>query len=166
SKLENFSNLSIPRSALYLLAAPRTSDKIRGEVLVRAEAGEKMSVAEVGKAIAASSADNQPSAATDQDQDQAQSGDPEMDAIVAKRAEYTIDSEPRTVAAAGTQRRVNPRGKYIAFLKLMKPGDFRLELLDLCREVAELDRGWAISLEDSPRMILVESPEVKGDGNC
>src|SRR5262249_751528 len=70
NKLEIISNLSISPTALYLLAAPRTPDKVRDEVLARAEAGEKMSVAEVGEAIAAGGADSQPSAATDQDQAQ------------------------------------------------------------------------------------------------
>src|SRR5215472_3036088 len=47
TKLEIISNLNISPTALYLLAAPRTPDKVRNDVLARAKAGEKMSVAKV-----------------------------------------------------------------------------------------------------------------------
>jgi len=149
TKLENFSNLSIPRSALYLLAAPRTPGKVRDAVLAQAEAGAKISVAEVGKAIAASSADNQPSVATDQDQDQAQSVDPEMDAILAKRAEHTISRKPQTVAAADTrgQRHTNARRNYTKLLKLLRPEELYEELTAFSRTITHLGLGFKISVE-------------------
>jgi len=158
TKLENFSNLSIPRSALYLLAAPRTPDKVRDDVLARAKAGEKMSVAKVEKAVAAS---EQPSTAT--------VVDPEMDAIISKRAEHTIDNEPQTVAAAGThsasrklsqkqssrKRHANPRRKYIEFLKLLSPEEVREELESLSTAIIHLECGCTISVESTE--------EVSGD---
>lgn len=52
SKSENFSELDLPVSALYLLAAPSTPEPVRDEVLSRAKGGEKMTVAEVKETIA------------------------------------------------------------------------------------------------------------------
>jgi hypothetical protein len=78
-------------------------------------------------------------------------------AITAERAEPTLDSEPQTVAAAGTHssrsRHANPRRIYVDFLKQMKPGDFRVELLLLSTAVASLERSCTISV----------SEEVSGD---
>src|SRR5262249_4696146 len=51
SKSANFADLKLPVSALYLLAAPSTSEKVREEVLERAKAGEAMSLAEVKEII-------------------------------------------------------------------------------------------------------------------
>ena len=51
-KFENFSNLNIPVSGLYLLAAPNTPDEAKAEVIERAEKGEKLSVADVKTTIA------------------------------------------------------------------------------------------------------------------
>jgi hypothetical protein len=53
----------------------------------------------------------------------------------------------------------NPRRKYFEFLKLLKPGDFRLELVYLCRAVASLDRGCTISITE-------ESPEEVSSDSC
>jgi hypothetical protein len=89
--------------------------------------------------------------------------EPGIEAITAERAEHTISSEPQTVAAAGTHssrsRHANPRRIYIDFLKQMKPGDFRLELVYLCRAVASLDRGCMISISE-------ESPEEVSSDSC
>jgi hypothetical protein len=52
SKLEKFSDLSLPVSALYLLAAPSTPERVRDDVIARAEAGEAISTADVKEAIA------------------------------------------------------------------------------------------------------------------
>src|SRR5262249_12572377 len=52
TKSEKFSDLNLPLSALYMLAAPSTPPEARDEVLARAEAGEKGTVAEVKTAIA------------------------------------------------------------------------------------------------------------------
>jgi hypothetical protein len=51
SKFENFSNLSLPLSALYLLAAPSTPDEVRTQIITRAEAGEVLPAAEVKQTI-------------------------------------------------------------------------------------------------------------------
>jgi hypothetical protein len=45
-------NFDLPASALYLIAAPTTSETVRTEVIERARAGEKVFVADVKKAIA------------------------------------------------------------------------------------------------------------------
>ena len=83
--------------------------------------------------------------------------DPEI--ITAERAEHSVDSEPQTVAAAGTHSsrswHTNPHRIYVEFLKLLKPGDFRVELLQLSTAVASLERGCTISV----------SEEVSGDDN-
>jgi hypothetical protein len=47
SKSENFSDLSLPVSGLYLLAAPSTPEEARDEIIARAESGETISSAEV-----------------------------------------------------------------------------------------------------------------------
>jgi hypothetical protein len=52
AKIENFSDLSLPVSGLYLLAAPSTPKEARDEIIDRAEAGEKVSVAEIKETIA------------------------------------------------------------------------------------------------------------------
>jgi Protein of unknown function (DUF3102) len=51
TKLENFSNLNLPTSVLYLLAAPSTPASVRDEIVERAAAGEAIKVADVKKAI-------------------------------------------------------------------------------------------------------------------
>ena len=55
-KLENFSNLSIPVSSLYLLAAPKTPDAVRSEILVRAATGEAVTADVIKEAITAKGA--------------------------------------------------------------------------------------------------------------
>jgi hypothetical protein len=141
-RLEIISNLRISPTALYLLAAPRTPDKVRDAVLARAAAGEKVSVAEVGEAIAASGADDQPSAATDQDQ--AQSVDPEMDATLAKRAEHTGSSASQTTRS---QRHTNARRNYTKLLKLLKPEELYEELTAFSMTITHLGLGLKISVE-------------------
>jgi hypothetical protein len=56
TKSKNFLDLNLPVSALYLLAAPSTPEEARAEVIARAEAGERMPVAEVKRVVAESSA--------------------------------------------------------------------------------------------------------------
>jgi hypothetical protein len=51
AKIENFSNLSLPVSGLYLLAAPSTPVEVRDEIIDRAAGGEKVSVAEIKQTI-------------------------------------------------------------------------------------------------------------------
>jgi hypothetical protein len=51
SKFRNFRNLNLPVSALYLIAAPSTPEKVRDEVIERAEAGESMTRAKVKEAV-------------------------------------------------------------------------------------------------------------------
>ena len=51
AKIENFSNLSLPVSGLYLLAAPSTPAEAREEIIERAGGGEKVSIAEIKKTI-------------------------------------------------------------------------------------------------------------------
>jgi Protein of unknown function (DUF3102) len=53
SKSENFSDLNLPISALYLLAAPSTPAGARDEIVERAKAGEAIKIGEVKKAISA-----------------------------------------------------------------------------------------------------------------
>jgi hypothetical protein len=53
TKSENFSDLTLPISALYLLAAPGTPAGVRDEMIERAGAGEAIKVADVKKAIGA-----------------------------------------------------------------------------------------------------------------
>lgn len=48
----NMSTISLPASALFLLAAPSTSESIRNEVLNKAESGAKITHTEVKKAVA------------------------------------------------------------------------------------------------------------------
>jgi hypothetical protein len=70
-------------------------------------------------------------------------------------------ANPQTVAAAGTHLsrswHADPRRKYFEFLKSLKPGDFRLELRDLCRAVASLECGCTISVSEE------SLEEVSGD---
>jgi len=51
-KLPKLSNLEVPISGLYLLTAPSASPEARDEIIERAEAGEKMPLAEVKRVIA------------------------------------------------------------------------------------------------------------------
>jgi hypothetical protein len=51
SKFANFADLNLPVSALYLLAAPNTPEQARQEIVERAEAGEKLTLAEVTNAV-------------------------------------------------------------------------------------------------------------------
>jgi Protein of unknown function (DUF3102) len=60
SKSANFTDLGIPFSALYLLAAPYTPEKTRTEIIERAKAGESVSVADVKDAIADAKGRKQP----------------------------------------------------------------------------------------------------------
>jgi DUF3102 family protein len=53
SKSAKFADLDIPISGLYLLAAPSTPEAARAEILDRAEQGEKITVAAVQLAVAA-----------------------------------------------------------------------------------------------------------------
>jgi hypothetical protein len=69
AKFEKFSNLNLPLAGIYLLARPSTSDEARDEVIARAEAGEPMSVAEIGTAIAGSKATED----EDEDEDEPES---------------------------------------------------------------------------------------------
>src|SRR5262249_23157773 len=50
-KFENFSNLDLPLSGLYLLAAPSTPEPAKGEVIERAESGEKLPVDEIKRVV-------------------------------------------------------------------------------------------------------------------
>ena len=52
NKSAKFADLSLPLTGLYLLAAPSTSDKARGEVIRRAERGERLSLVDVKRTIA------------------------------------------------------------------------------------------------------------------
>jgi hypothetical protein len=47
SKSDNLSDLNLPLSALYMLAAPSIPPEARDEIIARAEAGEQVTVAEV-----------------------------------------------------------------------------------------------------------------------
>jgi hypothetical protein len=51
SESENFADFNLPVSAIYLLAAPSTPKNVRGEVIERARAGEKIKHATVKEAI-------------------------------------------------------------------------------------------------------------------
>jgi Protein of unknown function (DUF3102) len=51
SKSRNFRDLSLPLSGLYLLAAPSTPQEARDEIIERAQAGEKIPVAEAKRII-------------------------------------------------------------------------------------------------------------------
>ena len=51
SKSENFSNLNLPLSGLYLLAAPSTPDEARTEIIERAQTGKSVSVAAIKQTI-------------------------------------------------------------------------------------------------------------------
>jgi Protein of unknown function (DUF3102) len=53
AKSRNFRDLSLPVSALYLLAAPSTPDAARDEIIERAKAGEAMPVKKVKRVIEA-----------------------------------------------------------------------------------------------------------------
>jgi Protein of unknown function (DUF3102) len=50
-KFENFSNLDLPLSGLYLLAAPSTPAAARGAIVERAQVGEPITVAEIKQTI-------------------------------------------------------------------------------------------------------------------
>jgi hypothetical protein len=52
SKFENFSNLNLPLSGLYLLAAPSTPPEARDQIIEQAKAGKSVPVAEIKKTIA------------------------------------------------------------------------------------------------------------------
>jgi hypothetical protein len=66
SKSENFSDLNLPVSALYLLARPSTPEQVRDEIISRAASGEKLSVATVKEAIADNQQDDQTKAKPEQ----------------------------------------------------------------------------------------------------
>ncbi|MEY9179685.1 DUF3102 domain-containing protein [Bradyrhizobium sp. USDA 313] len=51
SKIVNLTNLDLPVSGLYVLAAPSTPDEAREEVIGRAEAGEHLSVTDVQRIV-------------------------------------------------------------------------------------------------------------------
>jgi Protein of unknown function (DUF3102) len=51
TRSENFSDLSLPVSGLYLLARPSTSEAIRDDILGRAAAGEAISFAEIKREV-------------------------------------------------------------------------------------------------------------------
>jgi DUF3102 family protein len=51
AKSENFSDLSLPVSGLYMLAAPGTPEEVREAVMERAQSGERLSVKDVRKQI-------------------------------------------------------------------------------------------------------------------
>jgi hypothetical protein len=51
-KFQNFRNLSLPYSALYLISAPNTPHEVQQQVIDRAEAGERFSVAQIKNMIA------------------------------------------------------------------------------------------------------------------
>jgi hypothetical protein len=51
AKSRNLRDLDMPLSGLYLLAAPTTPETARNEIIQRAEAGQKLSVADVKKTI-------------------------------------------------------------------------------------------------------------------
>jgi hypothetical protein len=53
SESENFSDLNLPVSSLYLLCAPSTPEETRSEIIERARSGKPVSVDEVKKSIAA-----------------------------------------------------------------------------------------------------------------
>jgi Protein of unknown function (DUF3102) len=56
SKSENFSDLNLPVSSLYLLAAPSTPETAKSEIIKRAKTGTPVSVAEVKQTINAAKA--------------------------------------------------------------------------------------------------------------
>jgi hypothetical protein len=60
SKSRNFRDLSLPLSALYLLAAPSTPQEARDEIIERAQAGETIPVAEAKRIIEHSKDQQQP----------------------------------------------------------------------------------------------------------
>jgi len=51
TKSEKFSDLNLPVSSLYLLAAPRTPPKVRDEIIDRAEHGEKIKHGEIAERV-------------------------------------------------------------------------------------------------------------------
>jgi hypothetical protein len=53
TKSANFADLSVPLSALYLLAAPSTSEEACDEILQRAQAGERLSFRDVQEKVRA-----------------------------------------------------------------------------------------------------------------
>jgi hypothetical protein len=63
-KSENFSDLDLPISGLYLLAAPGTPGEARAEIIKRAHACEPVQVAEVKRSIAEAKGRNQPARKT------------------------------------------------------------------------------------------------------
>ena len=61
TRSENFSDLSLPVSGLYLLARPSTSEATRDDILGRASAGETISFAEIKREVSGErSADERP----------------------------------------------------------------------------------------------------------
>jgi Protein of unknown function (DUF3102) len=60
SKSENFSELDLPISAIYLLAAPSTPEPVRAEILGRAKAAEKVKHKEIKRKIAEAKSRKQP----------------------------------------------------------------------------------------------------------
>src|SRR5262249_172303 len=64
SKSRNFRDLSLPLSALYLLAAPSTPQEARDEIIERAQAGETIPVAEAKGIIQQAKEQQEPDAAS------------------------------------------------------------------------------------------------------
>lgn len=59
-KIENFSNLTIDQSALYLLSSEKCPDETREDFIERAEQGERITHAAVKQALAELSQDDEP----------------------------------------------------------------------------------------------------------
>jgi DUF3102 family protein len=59
-KFENFSNLDLPFSALYMLAAPSTPETARTEIIKRAQSGEVIPLPEVKRTIDAAKGRKRP----------------------------------------------------------------------------------------------------------
>ena len=51
TRSENFSDLSLPVSGLYLLSRPSTPELVRDNILRRAEAGETLSLADIKREV-------------------------------------------------------------------------------------------------------------------
>jgi hypothetical protein len=105
---EKFSDLSIPMSALYLLARPSTPDEVREQVIERAEAGERITVAAVKEAVEQAATDlPAPPVENDPPAPRPRKPPPEKPAIevwgnlaesIAHRLEWFVDLQVRVLA--------------------------------------------------------------------
>jgi ClpX C4-type zinc finger len=100
AKSENFSDLSLPLTAIYLLSAPSTPEPVRKEIVARAEKGEKVKVAHVKSAIRAARPAKKPKYTYDAETDAAMEAAREIVGPAKKQTTAHTSTAAKTASAA------------------------------------------------------------------